>query len=151
MENTFAVWHRNRQFLKGLVNKFTLEQMNHVPEGFKNNLVWNLGHVLVVQQRLVYALSGLPNYFDKETADKYLPGTTPQMPVSQEELNHLIASIDLLYEQTVSDFEAGKFQQFHPYQTHTGFQIPDWNTAVNFNNFHEGVHLGYMLAMSHLL
>lgn len=148
MQNTFAVWQRNRQFLKGLVSKFSLEQMNQIPSGFKNNLAWNLGHILVVQQRLVYALSGLPIHFEKAIADKYLPGTNPESPITKEELDKLCDAIDTLFQQTIKDFEDGKFQHFHPYKTHTGFEIPDWETAVNFNNFHEGVHLGYMLAMS---
>jgi hypothetical protein len=29
-------------------------------EGYSNNLIWNIAHIIVVQQMLVYKLSGLP-------------------------------------------------------------------------------------------
>jgi hypothetical protein len=35
----------------------TLEQLNKIPEGYNNNLIWNIAHVVVVQQMLVYKLS----------------------------------------------------------------------------------------------
>jgi hypothetical protein len=30
------------------------EQLNTIPEGYNNNLIWNIAHIIVVQQMLVY-------------------------------------------------------------------------------------------------
>jgi hypothetical protein len=40
-------------------------------EGYSNNLIWNIAHIIVVQQMLVYKLSGLPMMISDEMVDKY--------------------------------------------------------------------------------
>jgi len=43
-------------------DNYTLEQLNKIPEGFSNNLIWNIGHIIVTQQVLIYKLSNLQGY-----------------------------------------------------------------------------------------
>ncbi|WP_407635809.1 DinB family protein [Solitalea canadensis] len=42
--------------------KYTIDQLNKVPAGFNNNLIWNIGHEIVAQQALIYKSSGLEGY-----------------------------------------------------------------------------------------
>ena len=60
MEATFKIWETNRHIYKTFLENYSLEQLNKIPTGFSNNLIWNLGHIIVSQQGLVYRLSGLP-------------------------------------------------------------------------------------------
>jgi hypothetical protein len=54
------------------LNGYSLEQLNKIPqEGYSNNLIWNIGHTVVVQQMLVYKLSGLPMMIHDEMVSKY--------------------------------------------------------------------------------
>jgi hypothetical protein len=39
-------------------------------EGYSNNLIWNIAHIIVVQQMLVYK-SGLPMMISDEMVEKY--------------------------------------------------------------------------------
>jgi hypothetical protein len=48
------------------------------PEGYSNNLIWNIAHIIVVQQMLVYKLSGLPMMISDEMVEKYKKGTKPR-------------------------------------------------------------------------
>jgi hypothetical protein len=57
-----------------LIQGYTLEQLK-VPEGFNNNIIWNIAHVIVTQQILVYKLSGLPMIVTDEMVEKYRKGT----------------------------------------------------------------------------
>jgi hypothetical protein len=41
-----------------------------IPEGYSNNLIWNIAHIIVVQQMLVYKLSGLPMMISDEMVEK---------------------------------------------------------------------------------
>ena len=59
MESVFKIWTSNRNLYLDFLEKYTLEQLNKIPEGFSNNLIWNIGHIIVAQQRLVYAASNL--------------------------------------------------------------------------------------------
>ena len=59
MENTFKIWETNRKLYLNFLNTYNLEQLNKIPDGFSNNIIWNIGHIVVSQQALVYRLSGL--------------------------------------------------------------------------------------------
>src|SRR5690606_37024162 len=125
----------------------TLEQLNKIPAGFNNNLLWNIGHVIVVQQRLVYGLSGLKMNISDELFQKYKPGTKPEVDEPAETIVQfkelLIAPID----QTILDFENGKFKDYNEFTTSKGFHLASAADAITFNNYHEALHLGAMVSM----
>ena len=147
MNSTFNIWKTNRSIFLKYLSEYSLDQLNKVPAGFNNNLIWNIGHVIVVQQRLVYGLSGLPMNVSDELFQKYKPGTKPEMDEPQETValfkELLMSSID----QTISDFESGKFITYSELTTSKGFHLANTSEAINYNNYHEGMHLGTMLGM----
>lgn len=133
------------------LDRLTLEQLNHIPESHNNNIIWNVGHCLVVQQLLCYGLSGLPPYVDKSIGIKYKKGSAPEQPVTQEEVDWvkdmLLKSVDLLEK----DLDEGKFQKFTPYTVGFGTHLTSIEDTIRFNNVHEGLHYGYLLALKKLL
>ena len=72
---TFDICLKNRKILEGFLNQFTLEELNKVPEGFSNNIIWNIAHVIVTQQLLVYRNSDLPMFVSDNMVDNYKKGT----------------------------------------------------------------------------
>lgn len=83
MQTTFKINLLSRNVLLKFLEGHTLEQLNKVPEGFSNNLIWNIGHIVVVQQMLVYRLSGLPMMISDAMVAKYMKGTKPETDVTQ--------------------------------------------------------------------
>lgn len=151
MKTTFEIWKTSRKIYLDLLDKHSLEQLNKIPEGFSNNLIWNIAHVVVSQQKLVYALSGLPLQIAEHWVDKYQNGTKPVNEVSFEELEAIKTILVSTIEKTEEDYNQGVFKTFNPYQTKTGFYIANLQNAFEFNNYHEGIHLGIMFQIKKFL
>ena len=145
MQSIFKIWETNRKLHLEILENYTLEQLNKIPEGFKNNLIWNAGHIITTQQGLIYRLSGLPVYISKEFHNKYKYGSVPTQTTTQEEVNEIKALLISLIQQTKNDFDDGKFVAFTEYETHIGFHLATFEEALHFNNYHEGIHLGFMM------
>lgn len=138
---------RTREFFIGLIEGLSTEQLNEVPAGFSNNIVWNIIHCMVVQQGLMYGLSGLEQNISKELALQYKNGTKPERDLSREEMNSLKNQLKPLLEQSERDYQAGKFKEYKEYTTSTGYVLRNIDEAINLVNLHEGIHLGYALAL----
>ena len=87
MNTSLQVTIASRELLQKFIENHTLEQLNTIPEGFKNNIIWNIGHVVVTQQLLAYKLSGLSMMITDEMVSKYQKGSAPQGNVTQEEVD----------------------------------------------------------------
>lgn len=145
MEATFKIWETTRKIYLKLIENYSLEQLNKIPNGFSNNLIWNLGHVIVAQQGLVYRLSGLPMDVTLEMREKYKSGTIPTGTTTQEEVDELKVLLISLLEKTKKDYNNGIFKSYEEYTTGTGFHLATTEEAMEFNNCHEGIHLGIMM------
>lgn len=147
MKTSFEITRKNRQKLLDLLQNCSLEQLNKVPEGFSNNLIWNIIHTVVVQQMLVYKLSGLPMQISDEMVDKYKRGTRPEADVTTEEVEQVKELLHSLIDRTEADYNAGIFREYMEFQTMSGFVIANVEQAIEFNNYHEGIHAGIMLGI----
>ncbi len=47
-----------REFLLAQIEGLTAEQLNKIPDGYNNNIIWNLGHLICAEQSLCYFRSG---------------------------------------------------------------------------------------------
>ena len=151
MEQTFELNRTCRKLIAPFLEDFSLEQLNTIPTGFSNTLFWNIAHVVVTQQLLVYKLSGLPMLISDELVDKYKKGSKPEQAATQEEVDQIKALIFDLVDQTQADYGSGVFTQFMEYPTSSGFVLKNAKDAMAYNNFHEGLHLGIMMSMKKVL
>ena len=147
MHYAFDIVLKNRKLLNSFMEKFSLEELNKVPSGFNNNLIWNIAHVIVTQQLLVYNLSGLPMMTNDAMVAKYRKGTKVDGDVEQDEVNEIKGLLLSTVEQMKTDYENGFFKNYTSYTTSTNSTMTCVEDAVKFNNFHEGIHLGYILAL----
>ena len=151
MNDSFEILKKSRALILKLIEGFTLEQLNKIPEGFGNNIVWNVAHLLVTQQLLCYKLSGLSLHVSDEMAAKYMKGTKPNGDVTQaefDEIKELFISLPIQFEK---DYIANAFKVYEDYTTSVNVILSDIESANSFNNFHEGIHLGVILALRKLV
>ncbi|NHM02608.1 DinB family protein [Flavobacterium difficile] len=151
METTFKIWKTNRALYLNFLEKYSLEQLNQIPNGMRNNLIWNIGHAVVSQQGLVYRLSGLPMQISTEMMETYKNGSVPSGATTLEEVNEIKNLLTSTVNQTISDFENDVFKTYTPYQTSTGFSLQNLNDALQFNNYHEAIHLGFMMKIKNFI
>ncbi|VXB40428.1 conserved hypothetical protein [Flavobacterium sp. 9AF] len=152
METTFRITNNIRNQFLYFLEKYTLEQLNLMPQGFSNNIIWNIGHCIATQQSLIYKLSGLPMHVSDTFIDTYRNGTFPTCTTTQEEVDYIKSILFSTTEKIQEDFEKNIFITFHEYTTKsTGFTIQNARQAVEFNNFHEGLHLGIILQIRKFL
>lgn len=147
MEATFKIWETCRKHYLTLIEQYSLEQLNEIPDGFSNNIVWNLGHIIVAQQGLVYRLSGLPMYISTDMRNAYKNGTKPTGTTTQEEVNELKSLLFSLIEKTKEDYVSEKFVAYEEYTTGTGYNLKSLTEALEFNNLHEGIHYGIIMSI----
>lgn len=147
MGDTIAFTRISRSILGKFLDEYTLKQLNYIPHGFNNNLIWNIAHVVVVQQMLVYNLSSLPMMVSQQMIDRYKPGTKPEHDVTQQEVDEIRALLKTTIDQTEKDFALDLFQQYKDYKTATGFHLQSAYDAMAFNGYHEGMHRGMMMAI----
>ena len=145
MDNTFKIWEANRKQYLNFFEGYTLEQLNKIPNGFSNNLIWNIGHIVVVQQGLVYRLSGLPMYVSDIMFESYKTGSKPTEKATAAEVAEIKLLLLSLIKRTKEDYSNGKFTNYNEYTTSTGFNLTSSNEALEFNNYHEALHLGFMM------
>lgn len=133
-------------FLK-LIDNCTLEEINKIPEGFNNNLAWNLAHILSSQQALCYELSSLTPRVDKSLIDRFRPGTRPEEAMTGQELENLRQLMKHTIELLKEDYQSGMFVQYTPRQTKYGALIEHIDQAIPYVALHEGLHFGYAKAL----
>ena len=145
MEQNFDIARTSRKMILQYLENYSVEQLNTVPAGFSNNLIWNIAHIVVTQQLLVYKLSGLPMLISDDLVEKYRKGATVNGLATAEEIEVLKSLLTQTIDQTQKDFDAGVFKNYTEYPTSTGFVIKSIEDAIAFNNFHEGLHIGIMM------
>ena len=151
MNTIFKSIKRSREIYASYLENYTLEQLNTIPDGLRNNLIWNIAHIIVSQQRLAYLLSGNETLISEEFTNKYVNGTIPDGNATQEEVDKIKRLLFSTIDQTVLDYEKGKFDNYTETQTRTGFLLTNIEEAMLFNHYHEGVHLGFMMKIKRFI
>ena len=147
MEKIFDATLQNRKLLYNILKNTPKDKLLEIPKNFNNNIWWNIAHVVVTQQLLVYKFSGLPMLVDESLVDKYKKGTKPDGAPTDEEIETVKKLLFSTLEQTEADYNARKFTEYNEYTTSANVTLSSADDALSFNLFHEGIHLGSILAL----
>ncbi len=147
MKNELGITLQNRKNLLAILESTPKYDLLKIPEGFNNNIWWNIAHVVVTQQILVYKFSGVPMKVSDELVSKFMKGTTPDGTATDDEIQQIKEILVSTIESTAKDYEAGLFKGFKPYTTSAKVTLNNVQDAISFNNFHEGIHLGSIFAL----
>ncbi|MFX0556266.1 DinB family protein [Maribacter sp. CXY002] len=147
MNNIFEFTLQNRKNLSTLLESTSKEDLLKIPEGYRNNIWWNIAHVVVTQQVLLYKLSGLPMRVPEELINKFKKDTVPDGTAKDEEIKMIADLLVVTVIWAKEDYEAGLFKNYMEYTTSAKVTLKNVEDAIAFNLFHEGLHLGSILAL----
>jgi hypothetical protein len=147
MNPIFDINRNSRKALLPFFENYTLEQLNQIPQGFNNNLIWNIGHIVVAQQMLVYKFSGLPMMVSERLVEKYRKGTRPEQNATQEEVDEIKSLLFSTIDQTETDFGNKIFKNYQEFTTGIGYLVKITEDAIVFNCYHEALHIGIMMSI----
>ena len=145
------VLRQTRRSLVAVTDAIPADARTVVPDGFSNHVLWNLGHVVVTERLLVYGLSGLPLGVPDDWVAAFRKGTRPAPGEAAAPYDALREAALTLPDQTEADLLAGRFEDYREYRTTPGVVLQSAEDGVRFNLYHEGIHLGAILALRKLV
>ncbi|MBP6235030.1 MAG: DinB family protein [Saprospiraceae bacterium] len=145
IEANLAITLQNRKACKKILDSLSIDQINQIPSGFNNNILWNCAHIIAVQQMLTYGLINQAFTVDKTFVFRFSPGTKPDGWYDEPFVNEVKALLFSTFEQLREDIDTDIFQEFNPFLTALKFEINDREKAVAFNQYHEALHMGHIL------
>ncbi|NHA05217.1 DinB family protein [Mucilaginibacter sp. HC2] len=147
MQQSTEIIKLPRVYILNLINDLSTEQLNHIPKGFNNNLIWNLAHLISAQQGICYTRAGLPVVVEDKYYTPFQPNTKPERFIDAGEIAHIkelfLSSIDRLE----LDMKANIFTNYPAWLSRYGTTIASFADAFAFLPFHEGLHCGYIMAL----
>ncbi len=131
-----------RTYVLDQVKELSLEQMNTIPAGLSNNIIWHLGHMIAAHQGIGYKRAGLPTIVSEEFMSRYRPGTKPERAATADELEEIKQLSVSTIEKFDEDYQTGLFNNYVPWTTRYGVNLNSIEDAIEFLSFHEGYHIG---------
>ncbi|EFK59154.1 DinB family protein [Sphingobacterium spiritivorum] len=141
----------SRTRLLQLIETVDYEILFKIPEGFNNNIIWQIGHCITSQQRHMYMRSGLPMHISEEFMESFKIGSSPgswqTIPDINEVKHLLIGTVNLLE----SDLKSGLFVNYEPFNLPIGIHVKNYVEALQAANYHEAEHSGKIFMYLKLL
>jgi hypothetical protein len=151
MKSQIETIRKTRSFLLEQIKNLGNEQFNQVAEGFNNNIIWNLGHMIAAQQGMCYKRAGLPTLISEEFWEKFRTGSKPQAPMTDEEITYIKGLLFSTLDKLEADYNNNIFGNYTAWSTRYGVEVASIDDAIEFLPFHEGLHAGTILAMKKIL
>ncbi|HKG08152.1 MAG TPA: DinB family protein [Pedobacter sp.] len=142
MEQLLTTIRQTRKNFISLIENASVEELNAVPAGFNNNMIWNFVHIMASQQLLCYKLAGLDTKLESNYIRDYQKGTKPERFIDAMELEKLkilmLSTIDILEQ----DLKQQVFVNYNGFTTSYGVTLNSTADAVGFFAIHDAYHYG---------
>ena len=86
-----------------------------------------------------------------ELIEEHRKGTFPTKTFTEEEFEEVTDLFAGLPDTLEEDYNEGIFETYTAYSTSVGVELDSIEKAIAFNNYHEGIHLGIILAIKKLV
>lgn len=143
-----------RQFVLEQIAGLTEEQLNKIPVGYKNNIIWNLTHLMATQQGVCYLRAAQPVIIPEKYFAPFLIYTKPERTIEGNEIEDIkrlfLITIDDLY----ADYNKKIFNNYTASPNVLkvyGIELSSVEDGLEFLLYHEGYHTSSILYLKKLV
>jgi hypothetical protein len=151
MNSKIEIIKKTRSKSLEIIKGMSLSDLNKIPNGFNNNIIWNLGHLIAAQEGIFYLRGNLELNIEQEFFNSFKNGSRPDREIHNEEFEKIKSLLFSSLDQFESDMEKNTFHNYPSWTTSMGIEINSIEEAISFLLFHEGLHLGYIMAYKRIL
>jgi len=124
---------------------------DEIPPKWNNNALWHAGHLVITNRLLTYKLMGEKLGYSDDYRDWFKKGSDPSKwsdakvkPDYEEILPEIIKGTEELFDDIQDVWDEPYPEE---YTTSLGVVLTNPREALNFSMFHDGIHLGMLLAL----
>lgn len=149
----FDQYDFSRESTIQLLDSVSEEQANVIPNRYNNSLRWNLGHIAVVQEGIMYYFGmNQPGEIPTNIQEVFKPGTNPKEwsapPLTLSEIRELLLEqkeqIKTTFSRRLEEPAANVFDLGEK-------RLKTVGDLFLFTHWHEGVHQGVIKSMKRVL
>ena len=89
MSRAIEIIKKPRNLVLDTISNLSIDQLNTIPTGFNNNIIWNLGHMIASQQGICYKRCGLETVVSDDFFNAYKSGSKPERFITAEEYEEI--------------------------------------------------------------
>lgn len=151
MSNRFDDIKKIRKVIIDGLDGFSATELNQVPEGFNNNIIWNIAHLIASQQGLCYLRSGQEMPLGQEFFNLYKAGTKPEAEVTEEEISRIKELLFSTIDELETDYNKQIFNNYHAFTSRYAIELDSIDKVLSYLLFHEGIHFGTISTLKRLV
>jgi len=140
-----------RKYLLAFISDLSVEELNEIPHGFNNNIIWNLAHLVSAQQGVCYKRAQQDIVIDEIYFAPYRPDTKPERFIGIDEIDAIKRLLLTTVKQLEIDYNNNLFSNYQHWTTRYGVELKSIDDALAFLPFHEGMHIGYIMALKRVV
>lgn len=151
MNSKIDLIRKTRSKALEIISGLSIPELNKIPEGFNNNIIWHLGHLIAAQEGIFYLRGKLELNIEQEFFNSFKNGSRPDREILAEELENIKSLLFSSLDQFESDLEKNIFHNYPQWTTSMGIEINSIEDALDFLPFHEGLHLGHIMSYKRII
>ena len=140
-EAIFKTLGAARGFFLKTITDLNDEQLLEIPEGFNNNVLWNVGHILYAHCGMTYRPCGVELPIPDSYTDLFKGGSSPSDWSETPPISEVMELFKAQGKQIQTDYAAGKFENYNKVDLFDGYALENIEEALGFNIFHESIHV----------
>jgi DinB superfamily len=147
MQTIIDRYRKIRLFILESIKDLSVEELNTIPQGFSNNIIWNIAHLVATQQAICYKRAGQEIKIEESFFDLFKPGTKPDLMFDADMVQKIKEMFISNLDELETDYNNNLFATYTSWNTRAGVEITNIDIALHFILYHEGLHEGIIGAL----